>query len=161
MCHSENVHVELYTHLLRELDPGNINMDDVSNGELSLPNTVQKTEWCSKYFDRDQYSFGTRLIAHAVVEGLFSCSTLATVLSFETLGLLPGLCRAAHLILRDKQLFVDFACQLYGVLSEEVPVCIVSAIVTEAVSLEKACFAGKHAITTYPESALSVGRSRA
>ena len=156
----ENVHVEIYAHLLRELEPNGVGFGPVLDTVTLFPDSKEKIEWCSRYFDRDQHSFSTRLIMHAVVEGLFTSSALAAVLWFQTLGLLPGLCHAARLISRDKQLFVDFACRVHDLLSEQVPRNTVNTIISEAVSLEQACFAGTRAPSTLPEFALILGRSR-
>ena len=110
------------------------------NAIHTIPSVRRKADWCLKWFDRDSYSFGTRLIAFAIVEGVFFSSSFAAIFWIRSRGLLPGLCHSNELIMRDEGQHMEFACKLYRVLAEEVSVSVVHEMIKDAVSLEQAFF---------------------
>lgn len=107
----------------------------------TIPSVRQKADWCLKWFDRSLYSFGTRLIAFAIVEGVFFSSSFAAIFWIRSRGLLPGLCHSNELIMRDEGQHMEFACKLYRVLAEDVPVAVVHGMIRDTVALEQAFFA--------------------
>ena len=107
------------------------------------PITRAKVRWCSKWLDRNLYPFHQRLVAFAIVEDIFSCSSFAAVYWFRNRGILPGLCFSNDLMARNEQLYVRFACLLYDELDEKVTTDCAHAMIREAVDLEKAFFSGK------------------
>ena len=110
------------------------------NAIHTIPSVRRKADWCLKWFDRESYSLGTRLIAFAIVEGVFFSSSFAAIFGVRSRGLLPGLCHSNELIMRDEGQHMEFACKLYRVLVEKVPVSVVHEMIKDAVALEQAFF---------------------
>ena len=107
------------------------------------PTTRAKVQWCSKWLQRDVYPFHQRLVALAIVEDIFSCSSFAAIYWFRSRGILPGLCFSNDLMARNEQLYVRFTCLLYAELDENVATECAHTMIQEAVELEKAFFSGK------------------
>ena len=136
----ENIHAETYARFLQELIVDETELHRLFNAIHTIPSVRRKADWCLKWFDRDSYSFGTRLIAFAIVEGVFFSSSFAAIFWIRSRGLLPGLCHSNELIMRDEGQHMEFACKLYRVLAEEVSVSVVHEMIKDAVSLEQAFF---------------------
>ena len=106
----------------------------------TVPTVQAKAQWCFRWFDRDRKSFASRLIAFAIVEGVFFCSSFAAIYWFRQRGLLPGLCFSNELIARDENMHMRFACLLYCELQDKLSRDEICAMLDEAVGLEKAFF---------------------
>lgn len=106
------------------------------------PASHAKFQWFFKWFEDGLYSFPQKLIALAIVEGIFPCSSFAAIYWIRQRGALPGLCFSNDLIARDEQSNVQFACLLHVELQEKVTSECAHAMVGEAVDLEKAFFSG-------------------
>ena len=104
----------------------------------TIETVTNKAAWCSKWFDRDAHSFSVRVIAFAVVEALFFSSSFATISWVRRRDILPGLCYCNDLVMRDESLHVNFACDLFRLIGDEVSLGVAHSIVREAVVLEKA-----------------------
>ena len=116
----------------------------------TVPTVQAKAEWCFRWFDRDGCSFATRLIAFAIVEGVFFSSSFAAVFWVRQKGILPGLVQANTMIIRDEGLHVKFACLLYNEMGFTVDVSVVHEMVEEAVELEKQFFRGEFSCQPAP-----------
>ena len=110
----------------------------------TVPTVRAKADWCFRWFDRKNHSFAYRLIAFAIVEGVFFCSSFAAIYWFRQRGLLPGLCFVNELIARDEHMHMRFACLLYAELQSQLPSSEVCEMLDEAVALEKSFFSGEH-----------------
>lgn len=108
----------------------------------TIPTVREKAKWCFKWLDRTAHPFAVRLIAFAIVEGIFFCSSFAAIYWFRSRGLLPGLCFSNELISRDESMHMRFACMLYSELLDSVAHEDIVQMVEEAVFLEKAFFSG-------------------
>ena len=60
-----------------------------------------------------------RLLAYAAVEGIFFCSSFATIYFFKKKNLLPGLTLSNEFIARDESLHAKFSCLLYSELVKD------------------------------------------
>ena len=109
----------------------------------TIPTVKDKADWSLKWCSEAEYSFGTRVIAFAIIEGVFFSSSFAAIFWIRSRGLLPGLCHSNELIMRDEGLHMDFACRMYEVLLEKVPEVVVISMISEAVDLEQRFFSGK------------------
>ena len=65
--------------------------------------------------------FAERLIAFAVVEGIFFSGSFCAIFWLKKRGLMPGLTFSNELISRDEGLHCDFACALYSMLERKLP----------------------------------------
>ena len=95
----------------------------------------KKAEWALKWIESSD-SFATRLIAFAVVEGVFFSGAFASIYFIKEKGLLHALTFSNELISRDESLHTEFAILLYSLLENKLSEAEVHAIVKEAVTLE-------------------------
>ena len=63
--------------------------------------------------------FAERLIAFAVVEGIFFSGSFCAIFWLKKRGLMPGLTFSNELISRDEGMHCDFACMLYSMLKHK------------------------------------------
>ncbi|KAK0484206.1 putative small subunit of ribonucleotide reductase [Armillaria luteobubalina] len=92
--------------------------------QQEFPCVATKTNWALKWI-QSSVSFPQRLIAFAAVEGVFFSE------------ILPGLCFSNELICCNEGIHTDFACLLYSKLKNQLPVSVLTAILTEACAIEK------------------------
>ena len=97
-----------------------------------------KAEWAKRWIDDKQSSFATRLVAFAVVEGIFFSSAFASIFWLKKRGLLQGLTFSNELISRDEALHTEFAILLYSKtkLQNKLTTQEIYKIVREAVDIE-------------------------
>ena len=81
--------------------------------------------------------FAERLVAFAVVEGIFFSGSFCAIFCLKKRGLMPGLTFSNELISRDEGMHCDFACMLYSMLQEQLEDKVVHEIVKDAVEHEK------------------------
>lgn len=133
----ENIHFETYAHMIDIFirDPDE-KLKHFRSMETN-PCVRKKMDWIIRYTDRAYASFGERLLAFAIMEGIFFSGAFCSIFWLKKRGLMPGLCFANELISRDEGLHCDFACMLYNdylenKLSEE----LVHQMVRDAVEME-------------------------
>ena len=141
MCR-ENIHAETYGHFIKLFVSSGEEQDRLFRAIETVSTIRDKAQWCFKWFDSSRYSFASRLVAFAIVEGVFFCSSFAAIYWFRQRGILPGLCFSNELIARDENMHMRFACLLYAELHDKLPRLGIYAMVDEAVSLEKSFFSG-------------------
>ena len=131
----ENVHSEMYSLLLQDLVRDPAEFAHLRNALTTMPAIAQKGEWALRWCDAKRASFAERLVAFAVVEGLFFSGSFCAIFWLKKRGMMPGLCFSNELISRDEGLHCDFACLLYSYLPQ-LPQEKVAQIVREAVEIE-------------------------
>lgn len=104
---------------------------------INYPCITKKFNWAKKWLDDKRSSFAKRLIAFAVVEGIFFSSSFACIYWIKKRGLMPGLTFSNELISRDEALHTEFAVLLYSKLVRKLPKKKVVEIISEAVEIEK------------------------
>jgi ribonucleoside-diphosphate reductase beta chain len=103
----------------------------------TIPCVQKKAEWAQKWMVSQEADFATRLVAFAVVEGIFFSGSFCAVYWLKERGLMPGLTTSNEFIARDEGLHTDFACALYEEIEKKVPRAKVHKIIREAVKIEK------------------------
>lgn len=134
----ENVHSETYSLLIDTLIRDNDEKTRLFNAATTIPCVQKKAEWAMKWIDSTQ-SFAVRLIAFAVVEGIFFSGSFCAIYWLKKRNLMPGLCFSNELIARDEGLHCDFACLLYQLMdeSEKPSNATILSIFYEAVEIEQ------------------------
>jgi len=102
-----------------------------------FPCIEKKSKWGKKWISDKKSSFATRLVAFAVVEGIFFSASFASIYWLKKRGLLPGLTFSNELISRDEAMHCEFAVLLYGKLHKKIQKKKVYEIIQEAVEIEK------------------------
>lgn len=82
-------------------------------------------------------SFAERIVAFAVVEGIFFSGSFCSIFWMRKRGLLPGLCLANDMISQDEASHCEFAVYMYSKLENKLTQERVHYIFSEAVSIEK------------------------
>ena len=131
----ENIHSETYSLLIDSYIREPNEKDRLFHSIDTLPCVGKKAEWALKWIGNG--TFAERLIAFAAVEGIFFSGSFCSIFWLKKRGLMPGLTFSNELISRDEGLHCDFACLLYSQLKNQLPKEKVTAIITNAVGIEK------------------------
>lgn len=131
----ENIHSEMYSLLIDAYVKDAKEKSDLFRASASMPCVKGKADWMMKWIDSNS-SFAERLVAFAVVEGIFFSGSFCAIFWLKKRGKMPGLCFSNEMISRDEGLHRDFACQLHGLLRDKAPETRIRDIVTEAVDIE-------------------------
>lgn len=132
----ENIHSEMYSLLIDAYVTDAKEKDDMFNAVERYPCITKKAEWALKWIRDEASDFATRLVAFAIVEGIFFSGAFCSIYWLKNRGLMPGLTFSNELISRDEAMHTDFAVLMYkkGLpLSTEA----VHAIIREAVAIEQ------------------------
>ena len=132
----ENIHSEMYSLLIDTYVKDPIRREFLFNAIETIPAITRKAEWALRWMN-DERSFAHRLIAFAVVEGIFFSGAFASIFWLKKRGLMPGLTFSNELISRDEGLHCDFAVLLYHHMISKPSEKDVKAIILEAVNIEK------------------------
>jgi hypothetical protein len=103
----------------------------------TIPCIKLKAEWAQRWIESREENFATRLIAFAVVEGIFFSGSFCAIYWLKERGVMPGLTTSNEFIARDEGLHTDFACALYEEIEKKLPKAKVHKIIREAVKIEK------------------------
>lgn len=133
----ENVHNEMYSLLIDTYIDDGAERDRLFDAVKRVPCVRKKAAWALEYLGSAE-NFATRLVAFAVVEGVFfSASFCAIYWLKHHKKRMPGLCKSNELIARDEGLHQDFAAHLYRThIVHKLPVEDVYALVDRGVALE-------------------------
>lgn len=107
----ENIHSQVYSLLIDTFIKDDKEKHELFNALELNPAVKKKGEWALKWIKSD--SFIERLIAFAVVEGIFFSGSFCSIFWLKKRGLMDGLCFSNELISRDEALHCDFACHLF------------------------------------------------
>lgn len=132
----ENIHGETYSLLIDTYIKDKQEKEYLFNALETIPSVKKKGEWAMKWINSE--SFVERLIAFAVVEGIFFSSSFASIFYMKKRGLLPGLSFANELISNDENSHKDFACLLYNNhIEDKLPQSRIYEIIQDAIAIEK------------------------
>lgn len=110
--HIENVHSQTYSLLIDTYIRDPSERDRLFHAIDTVPCVQKKAAWALKWIESSD-SFATRLVAFALVEGVFFSASFCAIFWIKQRGLLPGLCFANSLIARDEGMHQSFAAHLY------------------------------------------------
>jgi ribonucleoside-diphosphate reductase beta chain len=134
----ENVHSETYSLLIDTYIQDKQEKDRLLNAIETIPCVKRKAEWALKWINDNESTFALRLIAFAIVEGIFFSGSFCSIFWLKKRGLMPGLTFSNELISRDEGLHTDFAVLLYTkYIKNKIPEKKVHEIFSEAVDIEK------------------------
>jgi ribonucleotide reductase beta subunit family protein with ferritin-like domain len=155
----ENIHSEMYALLIDTYIRDPIEKNKLFDAIQHIPCVKKKADWCFRWIynrkeddgindnrtdncntDNDNtmpIPFAQRLIAFAIVEGVFFSGAFASIFWQKEKGRLPGLAFSNELISRDEALHVEFAVLLYSKVVNRVDEHIVHEMFRDAVDVEK------------------------
>ena len=133
----ENIHSETYSVMIDTFIQNKEEQDRMFHAVQNFPCIAKKATWAKKWMNDNRSSFGARLVAFAVVEGIFFSSSFAAIYWIKKRGLMPGLTLSNEFISRDEAMHCEFAILLYKKLQKKLTKKRVYEIIKEAVEIEK------------------------
>lgn len=132
----EDIHSETYSLLIDTYIQDAKEKDALFHAIDTLPCVQKKAQWALNWIG-SQASFAERLVAFAVVEGIFFSGSFCAIYWLKKRGLMAGLTFSNELISRDEGTHCDFACLLYAKLQNRLSEARIHDIVSKAVEIEK------------------------
>lgn len=137
----ENIHGECYSLMLDNIIKDNEERDFLFNAIENIPSVKKMADWAFKWIESSD-SFAHRVVAFAIVEGVFFSGAFAAIFWFKKYKnkgklFLKGLTKSNEFIARDEGLHCDFACLVYAHLVNKLQVETVYSIMDEAVEISK------------------------
>jgi len=133
----ENIHSEVYSLLIETFVADADRKTMLFQAIDTIPCVAKKADWALDWIDVKK-PFAARLIAFAVVEGIFFSGSFCAIFWLKSRGLMvKALGTSNELIARDEGLHTDFAVLLYGMLQNKLESADVLEIITSAVTIEE------------------------
>jgi len=133
----ENIHSETYSVMIDTFIKDKAEQTKMFQAVQNFPCIAKKAVWAKKWITDNRSSFAARLVAFAVVEGIFFSSSFAAIYWIKKRGLMPGLTLSNEFISRDEAMHCEFAVLLYNKLLKKLSKKRIYDIVKEAVEIEK------------------------
>jgi ribonucleoside-diphosphate reductase subunit M2 len=133
----ENIHSQTYSVMIDTYIKDPEQQYKLFHALDNFPCIQKKAVWARKWISDNRSSFPARLIAFAVVEGIFFSASFASIYWLKKRGFLPGLTFSNQLISRDEAMHCEFAVLLYKKLQKKLQKKRVYEIIQEAVEIEK------------------------
>ena len=133
----ENIHSETYSLLIDTYFKDPVEKQQAFNAVNHMPCIKKKADWCFKWIEDENAPFSQRLLAFALVEGVFFSGAFCSIFWLKERGLMQGLSFSNELISRDEGMHVEFAVLLYSKLENKLSQATVHRIFKEAVEVEK------------------------
>lgn len=137
----ENVHAEIYIDMLINIVKDEKERNMLCNAIETVPSIKKMSEWAIDWIDSTD-SLGHRVIAFAIVEGVFFSGAFAAIFWLKKHRgdgdlFMEGLNKSNRFISRDEGLHVKFACALYSFIINKVSKDDVKKMFIEANEISK------------------------
>jgi ribonucleotide reductase beta subunit family protein with ferritin-like domain len=134
---NETVHSETYCRLIEALIIDKKEKIRILQATRTMPFVAKKAQWAISYMDSQRSNFATRMLAFAVVEGVFFSGAFCAIYWFKQRGIMHGLTTSNELISRDEGLHTDFACLIYSKIVNKLSIATAHSLIREAVDIEQ------------------------
>ena len=132
----EGIHSETYSLLIETYIKDSATKEKLLKGVNNYASIKAKARWAEKWITGNE-SFAERLLAFAIVEGIFFSGSFCAIYWLKKRGLMPGLSYSNDLISRDEGLHCDFALLLYSKLLGKLTQQRIEEMIREAVEVER------------------------
>jgi len=132
----ENIHSLVYSLQIDILIKDDDEKQKLFNAIENIPCITKKMKWCIDWLSNGD-RFAKRLIAFAIVEGIFFSGSFCAIYWIKEKNILPGLTMSNEFISRDEAMHCEFACTLYKKLLYKLDEEDVHNIIKDAVEIEK------------------------
>ena len=133
----ENIHSEMYSLLIDTYIKDKTEKTRLFNAIDTIPSVGKKAEWAIKWINDPNSSFAKRVVAFAVVEGIFFSGSFCSIFWLKKRGLMSGLTSSNELISRDEGMHTEFAVAIYSLLEHKLSFDTIKEIIEDAVKIEK------------------------
>ena len=132
----ENIHSITYSDLLDEYVKDKSENEYLKNAVVTIPAVQKKAEWMNEFINEG--TFVERIVAEAIMEGIFFSGTFCAIFWLRKRGKMAGLCDSNELIARDEGLHRDFNCYLYrDLIVNKLPEELLIHMIKKAVTIEQ------------------------
>lgn len=114
----ENIHSITYEMILNTNITDSKKLRTFTNAIEHVPAIRKKALWAQKWIDDKNSTFGIRLIAFAILEGVFFCGSFCAIFWIREKNILQGITKANEFINRDESMHFQFAILLFNILKE-------------------------------------------
>ena len=133
----ENVHGMVYSQLIDTYIKDPKRKKELFEAIDNIPCIQKKANWALKWIDKNK-PFEERLIAFAVVEGVFFSGSFCAIFWLKNRGIMvKALGHSNELIARDEGMHTDFAVLLYEHLKNKIDNDTIEKMFREAVEIEE------------------------
>lgn len=132
----EGIHSETYSLMIDNYVKDEAEKERLLKAVETIPCVAKKAKWAQKWIAADK-SFAERMVAFAVVEGVFFSGSFCAIYWLKQRGKMPGLTFSNELISRDEGQHTDLAILILHELQTLPTEQTVHAIFKEAVEIEK------------------------
>lgn len=132
----ETIHSETYSLQIDNIVRDPEEKEQLFNAVREFPCIAEKAEWAIKWIESND-SFAYRLIAFAIVEGVFFSGSFCAIFWLKKRNIMPGLCASNELIARDEGMHTNFAVLLYSMLKNKIDENSIHLMFMEAVEIER------------------------
>ena len=132
----EDIHSITYETLLHTYISDKHRLSILKDAISNIPAINKKAQWAKKWIDSSD-SFGKRLIAFAVLEGIFFSGAFCSIFWIRERAILNGLTKSNEFISRDEALHYTFAITLFRMIETDCTESDVREIIKEAVLIEQ------------------------
>ena len=132
----EDIHSIQYANLLEEYVKDDGEKENLKNAVTLIPSVKQKADWMREFILN--VTFVERLVAGAIMEGIFFSATFCGIFWLRKRGLMAALCDVNEFIARDEGLHRDFACHVYkDIVVNKLPEDVLIHMIKKAVKIEQ------------------------
>ena len=132
----ENIHSETYSLQIDNIIRDKEEKEKLLNAIENFPCIKKKADWAVKWIQDTTSTFCQRVIAFAIVEGIFFSGSFASIFWLKKQNVMPGLCDSNELISRDEGMHTDFACLIKKKCVNKPAEAVVKSMFMEAVAIE-------------------------
>jgi ribonucleotide reductase beta subunit family protein with ferritin-like domain len=133
----EGIHSECYSLMIETYVKNEERKHQLFNAIEELPAVQEKAKWACKWLDQT-IPIGKRLIAFAIVEGIFFAGSFCAIFWLKyTKGLMTkAFAKSNEFIARDESLHAEFSVLLYSYIQNKLTEKEVHELFEEAVNIE-------------------------
>lgn len=132
----EGVHSETYSLLIDTYIKDSDKKSFLFNAINEIETITKKANWALKWIENKDISFPFRLIAFAIIEGIFFSGAFASIYFVKEMGILDALTFSNELISRDESLHTEFAVLMFSYIENKPKEYEVHEIFKDAVEIE-------------------------
>jgi len=138
----ENIHSEVYSLMLEKIVVDVEKREKLFGAIKTVESVKMMADWALKWIDSSE-SFAHRVVAFAIVEGIFFCGAFAAIYWLKQYkkrdgkSMMNGLVQSNKYIARDESQHVLFACEIYSLLQNKLSVKDVYNMVDEGVKISQ------------------------
>lgn len=133
----EQVHSQVYSTLIDTYIDDSEKKDKLFRAIETIDCVKQKADWAMRWMNPEKATFAERLVAFAVIEGVFFSGSFCSIFWLKSRGLMvSGLGKSNEFISRDENMHCAFAIMLYNKLSNKLSKERIWEIFREAVEIE-------------------------